>query len=651
MATRALVLALAAAAIEYLVVSRLATLLAPGASVLAMIALNVYLCAVVIASAELLFAGARAAGVRGRWLPWRGDLAEAVRRLAVFAAGAVAVVIAFAPAAARVEVAVARAHNRVMLLALVAVFAAGAGLLAGALVNRWIRRAAIARPRRWLAGLGAAAAIAIAAMWAANRKVVPLVDVRLIAAAATLVAVALAYPALSRLSLPRWLERLGLVAALVLAHLPLGVGGASRALQRASYTDIMLYGGQSQMMARAIDSLLPGPPMSATRFPFAPRAPEIGAPLAEHLVLITVDTLRADHVGAYGYGRDTTPAIDAYFAGALRFERCYTASPATVTSLYSMLYGLYPTRIRWAEKVDPFPATPSPGTSVAEHLRAAGFKTHFATFQTYEPLHQELLVTGFDERIKNPDEGVRGEWLEPRDQRLADAVIEAIEAIDSQPGRHFLWIHFGDPHERYLAHPRPAYFGRRPIDLYDGEIRFTDAAFARVTAALEATEWGKRAAVLLASDHGEGFKEHGTSYHSRTSHDEELRIPCFLEVPGHTSAREVGDPVSSIDVAPTILDVLGVDRGASFDGVSWAALLRGSELAERTLFAMVLKGRPIEYAVIHGTRKAIFTPRPRLTAVYDVIDDPTESQPLEVGEPEIRELTDRLAGWLAATSP
>ena len=651
LATRALALAAVAAGAEWLVVSRLAELFAPGATALAMVALNLYVTAVVVIAAELLLRGARAAGVHGRWLPWRRDLPEAIRRLLAFGAGAIAGIALFAPAALRIEIAVARAHNRVVLLAIAAVVAGFIGLLAGAVVNRWVRRQPMLRPRLWLGGLAVVAAVALAGAYLANRRVIALVDPRLLVAAAILTAIALAYPSLARLVIPRWLERAGLLAALALAHLPLGIGGPSRALQRAAYTDVMLYGGQSRMMARALDALLPGPPMSASRFPFEPVELEVGEPLAEHMVLITVDTLRADHVGAYGYQRDTTPAIDAAFADALRFERCYTASPATVTSLFSMLYGLYPTRVRWGDKVDPFPDADPPGRSIAEHLEAAGFRTHFATYQTYEPLHQKLLVTGFDQRIKNRDEGKKGEWLTPRDQRLAAAVIPAIRAIDSQPGRHFLWIHFGDPHERYLPHPPPAAFGRRAIDRYDGEIRATDAAFAQVMEALASTRWGKRAAVLLASDHGEGFNEHGTTFHGRTSHDEELRIPCFLEVPGKPVARVVRRPVSSIDVAPTILDTLGIDPGVSFDGASWASLLRGAELPERTLFAMVFKRRPIEYAVIHGTLKAIFTPRPRLTAVYDVVDDPGESEPLALDERSIRELTDRLAGWLAATAP
>jgi arylsulfatase A-like enzyme len=227
-----------------------------------------------------------------------------------------------------------------------------------------------------------------------------------------------------------------------------------------------------------------------------------------------------------------------------------------------------------------------------------------------------------------------------------------IAEIDGEPGRHFMWIHFSDPHERYLRHDPPASFGRTMRDRYDGEVRFMDQAFAEVAAALETSAWGKRAAVLFLSDHGEAFGEHGTTYHGRTSHDEELRVPCWMKVPGRTSARAIATPVSTIDVAPTVLDILGIDAGVAFDGVSWASILRGDEqLPERDLFSMVYKRKPLQYAVIRGTRKAIFSPRPRLAAVYDLVADPQEQEPLDLGEREIRELTDRLAGWLAATEP
>jgi hypothetical protein len=650
LAARILALALISALIEWITAMATATLFAPIVGAVAMIALDLYLAAGVVAVAEAVFAAGRYARIGARWFPWRDDPVEAVRRLIATSTGIGATLTIFIPAAAQIEIGVARAPNRVVLLGALAIAAGLIGLLCGAVASRWLRSREIARPRRWLALTAGVAILAIAIAYLANRRVIALLDPQLIAAAVSVAVMVGVYPTLARVATPVWLERAAIVAVIALAHLPLGVGPLSTRMQRASYTDILLYGGQSRMIVGAIDAVLPGPALSTTRFPFKQTRPEIGEPLAENMVLITIDTVRADHVSAYGYRRQTTPAIDRFFAGGLRFERCYTASPATVTALYSILYGLYPTRVRWDDKFDPFPAATPPGAPVSRHLRDAGIATHFATFQTYKALHQDFLIGDFDTALSNPDDGAPGEWLTGRDDRLAEALIPMITELDAEPGRHFLWIHFSDPHERYLRHDPPAYFGRKQIDKYDGEIRFTDRAFAKVVAALGATRWGAKAAVMLLSDHGEAFNEHGTTYHGRTSHDEELRVPCWLKVPGREAAV-IDTPASTIDVAPTILDVMGVQRGVDFDGVSWGSILRGGEIPERDLFSMVYKRKPIQYAVIRGTRKAIFSPRPRLAAVYDLVADPKETSAIDVGDREIRELTDRLAGWLAATTP
>jgi arylsulfatase A-like enzyme len=650
-ASRALTIAIPAAGLEWALLSATGELFAPGATALALLSLNLILALVAVAAGEATIALVRHAGISGPWLPWRRDPVRALERAGAASAAVAASLALFLPIAGLVEASVARASNRILLLAAVAVLTSVAAILAAALAHRWLRRARIASPRRWLAGLGAVLGALAALAVAVNAPMLAVVDPRVVFAAAAGAAIAISIGPVRRIRWPRRVAIAAALIALVLAHLPLGLGPVSRELLRHSYSDVALRGAQSGLVMAALEWLLPAPPARASRFPFAPPPPSRGGPpVARHLVLVTVDALRADHVSAYGYERPTTPAIDRFFASGVRFERCYTSSPATVTGLLGLHYGVYPTRARWRASRNPR-VDHVPGRSLAERLAAAGFSTHSVIYQTYGGLHQEALRRGFADRITNPDKGVPGEWKKPRDLRMASRAIEIIQELDDLPGRHFVWLHFGDPHEAYLLHAPPARFGRRAIDRYDGEIRFTDGAFARVAEALAATEWGARAMVVLTSDHGEAFGEHSTRFHGYTAHDEELRVPCLIRWPG-SKAAVIERPVSTIDVAPTAVDLLAAGGAGPFDGASWGPRLRGAdEIPARPLFAMVHRREPKQYAVIDGRRKALFGPRGRLLVAFDVVADPGERAPLHLAPGEAQELADRLAGWLAATEP
>ena len=270
--------------------------------------------------------------------------------------------------------------------------------------------------------------------------------------------------------------------------------------------------------------------------PLGPRRPEAD------VLIITVDALRADHVGAFGYTRrPTTPHIDQLAARSVRFSRAYAQAPHTSFSVASMLTGKYfPTlaRLAPAEVHDP----------IASVLRQYAWKT--AGF--YPPavffVDAQKLKAYADSNFSF--EYVKFEYLEA--QKRVDQVIRYYET--EKPKRAFVWVHFFEPHEPYIAHPEFP-FGASDVDRYDSEIAYADAAIGRLLAYVRDQRPGS--IVILAADHGEEFDEHGGRYHGSSLFDEQVHVPLLMSIPG-VSARTVDRPVELIDITPTVLALLDI---------------------------------------------------------------------------------------------
>lgn len=402
---------------------------------------------------------------------------------------------------------------------------------------------------------------------------------------------------------------------------------------------------------------------------------------ANGVVLITIDTLRADRVGAYGWRAARTPAIDALAARGVRADRAYATAPITLVSHASLLTGLNPPR--HGARHNGLRLLPSVPT-LAELLRARGFAT--GAFVAAFPLDRRFgLDRGFD---TYGDTLPRGEDGKPRNERPGRAVMdEALAWLGGQAeGKpFFLWVHLFEPHAPYEADDaaRPASgapgvtapggggeAGRaagqsavragagapRSVSLrYDDEVARADTQVARLLQALQ-----PRAAstlVILAADHGEAFGEHGEVGHSVFVYDTTLRVPLVLAGPGIAGAdarasngasggagRVLTEPVSLVDVMPTVLDLLRLPAAADSDGVSLRPLLAGGgTLGPRTLYAesfaplLDFGWSPLR-ALRKGDEKYIAAPRPEL---YDVARDPAESRNLLAERPDA-------AGALAA---
>jgi choline-sulfatase len=352
--------------------------------------------------------------------------------------------------------------------------------------------------------------------------------------------------------------------------------------------------------------------------------------------LITIDTLRADHVGCYGYKQVETPALDALAADGVRFTEAFTHSPITNTSHITILTGLLPS----VHGVTDFGVPLSPQhVTAAELLKKQGYQT--AAFIGAVILDSNTLAPGLDRGFdfydnfpksdsndapdgKNADGKNKPRW--GRVERRGMEVVEHAETwFDKHPtGPHFVWVHLYDPHDPYEP---PAPFSEKYKDhLYDGEIAYADSAVAHWIAFLKKAGVYDNAIIMVTGDHGEGLGEHGEETHGLFLYDSTLHIPLILKMPGAAHHGTVIDvQVRTTDILPTILSVTGAAAPPELNGESLLPLIDLSAPSSRELFGETDYPLRWGWAPLRALRtenaKLIKAPRPEL---YDLKADPKE---------------------------
>jgi arylsulfatase A-like enzyme len=391
-----------------------------------------------------------------------------------------------------------------------------------------------------------------------------------------------------------------------------------------------------------------------------------------NVVLVVIDTLRADHLGCYGYDRDTSPRIDAVAEESILFERAEAAASWTLASTATILTGLYPFAhgLVWTTH----PLSPD-AITLPERLQAAGYATY-----GYSANNIVSRLSGFDQGF---DRFVTGKW--PHAGEVNAAILPWIEEAASGERPFFLYVHYLDPHDPY-DDPAGYYalFGGRPdrgkefngdaelkrliagqpsglsnddvanlVARYDGEIRFVDEKVGELIDFLRSKGLFDRTLVLLTSDHGEQFLEHGWVKHGATLYEEETHVPFLIRVPGEPKRRIAGR-VDGADVTPTILDLLGVPPGrdVAMEGVSLYPFGKQPRpeflsYSETQHFVVLREGKhvPVEtLAIRRGRHKLIH--REGLTQLFDLDADPLEKRDLAAAEPErARSLRDQVHRW------
>jgi len=385
-----------------------------------------------------------------------------------------------------------------------------------------------------------------------------------------------------------------------------------------------------------------------------------------NVILIVIDTLRADHLGCYGYPRNTSPQLDALAAQGVLFKNFYTQSSWTKPSVASLFTSLYPPTHRANSHGD---ALPGEALTLAEVLREHGF------------LNYACVGNGIVKRLFNYDQGFHAYDDNAVIERLYCAVLRimrhripyaslvisnsfflsylgdarlinrsALPWLEQHRGeRFFAYLHYLDPHGPYA--PPPPYARTFPYNeelpyardlaLYDGEIRYADAKLGDLFERLRELAIYDDTLIVITSDHGEAFGEHGDAGHGASIFQDQLRVPLIIKFPGaKISGRRLTQVARSIDIMPTILDYLGIDIPPDLEGASLLPLLEPSASPAPTaeVYADQARDRIDEMwgVIIDNRWKYIFTENSRLKhtrvtgkeQLYDLSTDPGELENL-----------------------
>ena len=364
------------------------------------------------------------------------------------------------------------------------------------------------------------------------------------------------------------------------------------------------------------------------------------------LLLVTIDTLRADHVSAYGYPQPTTPSLDGLARRGVRFASAQSASPLTGPSHATLLTGHYPPvhGVRDNARFVIGDRTPT----LAERLQRAGYDT--AAFVSAFPV---AAAFGFGRGFEVFDEGLHaaraGQLAERPANEAADAAAAWLRGRGARP--FFAWVHFYDPHEPYA--PPAAERARFPLP-YDGEVAFADGQVGRLLGVLREAGLERRTLVAVLSDHGEGLGEHGESTHGLLLYESTLRVPFVLAGPGVPEGRVVSERVGTIDALPTLLALLGLPAPEGLPGRDLRPALAGRPLPRQPLYAESLYGRlNCRWAALRcltdGESKLVAGGRDEL---FDLANDLGERSDLSASEPvRASGMRDGLHRLVAAMAP
>ncbi len=390
-------------------------------------------------------------------------------------------------------------------------------------------------------------------------------------------------------------------------------------------------------------------------------------PDARNVILISIDTLRPDHLGVYGHERPTSPNLDAFAARGVVFEDALSTAPWTLPAHVSLLTGRYPAR--HAVRTDLHRLRPDV-TTLADWLREHGFVTA-AFHNTHFLLPRSGLHSGFETHEYVPESNSRSGDA----TRITRLALDWLEARSGD--RFFLFLHYFDVHSDYTSQeryerifaPRPGRLSGRTGELmavraglvsldaedaehlaglYDAGVRQLDDDLAPLLAWLEQTGRFQDTVVAVTSDHGEEFLEHGGVLHDHTHYEELLRVPLILRGGSLPAGLRVPTAVSLTDVMPSLLGLLGLPQPAGMDGRDLRALWESPESGSdaRPLFAETSPMREDTLRSVRmGRHKLIHDRRTGRVEVYDLEADPGETRDLSG---ERRDLVERLSSVLEA---
>jgi len=366
---------------------------------------------------------------------------------------------------------------------------------------------------------------------------------------------------------------------------------------------------------------------------------EAAAPARPNVLLVTLDTTRADKLGCYGSRQGLTPSLDEFAKRCTLFERCEASVPQTMPSHATIFSGLQPYRHGVRKNMEVL--VPETIPFLPAELSAAGYRTG-AFVSGFILMGRFGMGRGFAEY----NDDLRDANGRMRVDRPADETLGlAQEWILKQGTPWFCWVHLFDPHTPY--DPPEPYASRWAQQPYDGEVAFMDAQLGRFLATLGQRGLLDGTLVIVCGDHGESLGEHGEETHGIFIYESTTHVPLLVRQPGQTAARRVPEPVGLVDIAPTVRELCGLPAPAEQDGATFAPSLRGEGSPARSLYLESLEGlysfgwAPL-YGRVREGWKFVLAPRAEL---YDLQSDPGEKVSRAASE---RERLGRMRADLAA---
>lgn len=387
-----------------------------------------------------------------------------------------------------------------------------------------------------------------------------------------------------------------------------------------------------------------------------------------NIVLISIDSLRADHLGCYGYERDTSPTIDRLASEGVRFERAISQAPWTLPSHASLFTGLYG---RTHQTDDLVKRLPDGIPTIASELSDYGYNTRGIVSGTF--MQKRFgLDSGFDEY----DDELAQVNHKRSHETITSPVIhgKATAMLENLSPPFFLFLHYWDVHydfappaphdtrfdldyagnitsKRFMKNERinvdmPRADLEHLVALYDGEISWVDAHIERLLAVLDEQGFTENTVIILTADHGDEFFEHGAKGHSHSLYDELLHVPLIVRGPGVKAGATVPQAVELVDVLPTVMDLTRTDTPAGAQGRSLIGALRGEPLAPEPVFSQTTRARKDKdaewtdaWSVESELRKwTTFTEAGVPNELYDIATDPGETTSLGSDDAELSAL-------------
>ena len=407
-----------------------------------------------------------------------------------------------------------------------------------------------------------------------------------------------------------------------------------------------------------------------------------------NVLLVTLDTTRADRMSCYGYQRPTTPNFDALAADGVQFDLAISTSGTTPIAHASIMTGL--NNYQHGVRVILGPSAyrlPDFVPTLATVLKAEGWET--GAFLSSFPVSEYF---GFDRGFDTFDSGVadsnadkfsdEGKWEVKDNQRRSDQTSDQfISWVKQRKGRFFAWIHYWDPHDPHVWPPREMLDKFPPTEaskvdgrvhpklgLYDAEIAFVDQNFGRVIQALKESGRYDNTIIVVTADHGEGLGDHDWMLH-RLLYQEQIRIPLLVRVPGGVRAKRVAGLVRSIDIYPTVLDIAKIEPPKKVQGRSLVGLMNGQSEPPRIAYAdqlnkwgknaFMTRKRPQDeliYCAMDQSWKLIYRDTvPDESLLYNIAADPRETTNLYAQNPDqvarLKRLLDDFNGYRRAPFP